>query len=139
MDKHLRQSLTKEFTFVTSRSSGKGGQHVNKTESRVELVFNIHESLSLDEQQKKLFEARWPNRINEAGEFRISSGADRSQARNKQLVIARFFEMLDKAFEVPKKRIATSLPTAVKNQILDSKRKHSEVKSGRRMRTRDFL
>lgn len=128
-----------ELDFRTSRSSGAGGQHVNTTETKVELIFNIFQSIHLTDEQKAMFFAKWKNRINDSGEFKICSSQHRSQASNKEHVIKKFHLMLEKALKKEKKRIATSVPRAVKENILNKKKLHSDKKSGRRKNTREYL
>ncbi len=132
-------NLESEFIFRTSRSGGKGGQHVNKTETKVELVFNVSDSTLLTEAEKKLILKKLYNRINEAGELRISSSATRSQISNKKKVVERFYELLHQALTKEKKRIPTKISEAKKQEILEAKKKHGEKKEERGRKTRDFL
>lgn len=133
------RNFESEFTFRTSRSGGKGGQHVNKTETRVELIFDVPGSQILTEEEKGLLMKRWPNRINDAGELLICSSAGRSQAMNKDKVIEKFYDKLEKAFTPEKKRIATKVPKAVKEKIRKNKKQKGEKKTLRGFKTRDFL
>lgn len=134
-----KRNFENEFVFRTSRSGGKGGQHVNKTETKVELVFDVANSQLLSEEEKQLITKRWSNRINEAGELRICSSAMRSQAMNKQKVIEKFYDRIEKALTIQKKRIATTMPAVVKAEILKNKKRQSEKKNERKLKTRDFL
>ena len=134
-----KRNFDSEFTFTTSRSSGSGGQHVNKTETKVELVFDVNASLLLNEKEKEKFASKWSNRINTAGEFKISSSQHRSQSANKEHVIKKFYEMLEKALRKEKKRVATKIPEAVKEDIRKNKKLHSQKKTERKLKTRDFL
>lgn len=133
------RNLESEMTFRTSRSGGAGGQHVNKTETKVELLFDVHKSAILTEAEKEKFANKWVNRINDDGIFSMCSSQHRSQGANKEHVIAKFYTMLQKAFEPEKKRIPTKVPTAVKEDIRKNKRLHSQKKGERKLRTRDFL
>lgn len=133
------RNLESELQFRTSRSGGKGGQNVNKTETRVELIFDLLHSNALSDAEKDKIQKRWKNRINAEGEFSICSSAERSQLGNKKKVIDKFFSMLDKALEPEKARIATKMPKAIKEQIRQGKKLLSEKKGTRRMKTRDFL
>ena len=82
--------LKGEISFRTSRSSGPGGQHVNKTESRVELLWNLRFSLCLDEQQKALLAGRIGHRLSDDGTLVLASEKYRSQHRNREEVTERF-------------------------------------------------
>ena len=133
------RNFESEFKFRTSRSSGAGGQHVNTTETKVELIFNVAASALLNEEEKQKFANKWSNRINDEGEFKISSSQHRSQASNKEHVIKKFYLMLEKAMKKEKKRIATKVPAAVKASILKKKKLHSKKKEDRKFNARDLL
>lgn len=126
------RGFEKEFVFITSRSSGKGGQHVNKTESKVELRFDISASEFLSEEEKSLLFEKTANKINSEGILQIVTQKERSQARNKEICIDKFYELLKKTFKKKKKRKKTkpSLSSILKR--LESKKKHSEKKDRRK-------
>jgi ribosome-associated protein len=128
-----------EFKFRTSRSSGAGGQHVNTTETKVELVFDVDASAFLNAEEKEKFTKKWSNRINDEGEFKISSSQHRSQSSNKEHVIKKFYLMLEKAMKREKKRIATKVPAAVKADILKNKKLHSKKKADRKFSKKDLI
>lgn len=133
------RNLESEMTFRTSRSGGAGGQHVNKTETKVELMFDVHHSTLLTDIEKEKFAKKWSNRISDEGVFSMCSSQHRSQGANKEHVINKFYAMLQKSLEPEKKRIPTKVPQAIKEDIRKNKRLHSQKKGDRKLRTRDFL
>lgn len=120
-----------EISFLTSRSSGPGGQHVNKSSSKVTLVFDVCNSASLNDYQKKMISSRLARRINSKGELQLSCGEHRSQYRNKEVVVERFAKLMADALKPVRKRRKTKVPYSAKRKRLDSKKKRSEVKKGR--------
>ena len=127
--------LTTEITFKTSRSSGAGGQHVNKTESRVELRFNVLHSEILNHQQKYLLCDRLATRLTFNGDLILTEQSERSQLKNKEKVLARFYALLKQALTPRKKRKATRPTLASKRKRLNNKRMQSEKKQ---LRRKDF-
>lgn len=121
-----------EITYRTSRSGGKGGQHANKTETRVELLFSIPDSELLSEEQKQLLMERLSSRITQDGELIIAVEEERSQARNKTIAYARFYEVLEEALKPKKKRKKTKPPPQVDEKRLEEKKKQSEKKEKRK-------
>ncbi|GAB3239935.1 alternative ribosome rescue aminoacyl-tRNA hydrolase ArfB [Hymenobacter seoulensis] len=120
-----------ELIFQTSRSSGPGGQNVNKVESRVELRFRIPESELLTEEQKQTLLQKLASRLTTEGELLISAQEDRSQLRNKETALRKFHETLQKALHKPKARKATKPSKGAVRQRLESKKKHGEKKANR--------
>ena len=132
-----RQILIKELKFRTSRSSGPGGQNVNKVSSRVELMFDINNSSALSDVEKtKIFE-KLANRINSEGVLLLSSEETRSQLKNKQLVISRFVELLEEALKPEKKRRKTKPTAASREKRINAKKKLSNKKDLRKPPTKD--
>lgn len=121
-----------ELSFHASRSGGPGGQHVNTSSTRVELWWDAEHSPSLAPAQRDRLRLRLANRLTEGGLLRIVSGATRSQAQNRALVIDRFREILARALAVPKRRKPTQPSRGVKERRLAEKRKQSERKRERR-------
>ena len=136
LSKYQREELIRELQFETSRSGGKGGQHANKTESRVTLVFNVSDSQLLNFGQKERLQIVLDSRL-QAGVLRISSEAERSQHRNKEIVIRRFFELLESSLQIPKKRIPTKLSAAKKKARLEAKKRHQQKKNLRKKIRKD--
>lgn len=120
-----------EISFITSRSSGPGGQHVNKTSSKVTLVFNLQSSTTLSEFQRRTIRTRLANRINTKGELQISCEEHRSQFRNKETVLERFSRMLADALKPIKHRRKTKVPYSAKRKRIDGKKKRANVKKNR--------
>jgi ribosome-associated protein len=115
-----------EIALRFSRSSGPGGQHAQKSETRVEAVFDVEASDSLTEAQKRRV-------IGRAGPLiRAIAQDERSQSRNRELAIERFAQQLREALRVERKRIATEPTAAAKERRLDEKRRRSELKRLRR-------
>jgi len=130
------KDFSKEFVFSTSRSSGAGGQHVNKVETKVELRFNVPASKLLSDSEKNIILKKLKNRINANGDLIIISQAARSQLQNKQKTIEKFYSLIRKALKPPKKRVPTKPTQAAVQKRLEAKRKHSEKKT---LRRKDFL
>ncbi len=117
-----------ELSFRASRSGGPGGQHVNTSSTRVELVWNVSESPSLTDAQRARIHEKLTNRINAAGDLLLAEGGSRSQHQNREAVIERLGELLSGALHVPKPRRKTRPTRASRERRLQSKRRRSEVK-----------
>ena len=126
-----------ELLFRTSRSSGPGGQNVNKLETRVELVFDVAGSPSLTDDQKNILFTHLASRIDARGILHISSQKSRSQWENKQLVIEKLVSLLHGALKVRRKRVKTSPTHSSKERRVQSKKKHGQKKTMRKVRLGD--
>ena len=124
--------LSPELTFKAVRSSGSGGQHVNKVSSKVELHFFIENSSILSENQKQRLLKSLKSRLTKDKELILQCDESRSQHKNKEIVIKRFFELIKKGLKVPKKRKPTKIPKSVIRKRLKSKKRQSERKASRK-------
>ncbi|MDD2962515.1 MAG: alternative ribosome rescue aminoacyl-tRNA hydrolase ArfB [Bacteroidales bacterium] len=127
-----QRGLIYEIDFSATRSSGAGGQNVNKVNTRVELRFNVVHSSVFDNSEKEMLLANLANRINLNGELLMWSQTERTQLGNKEKVTQRFLEMIAKALTPVKKRKPTAPSAAAKRKRLDSKKRLSEKKERRR-------
>ncbi len=126
------KGLLSEVYFQTSRSSGAGGQNVNKVNTKVELRFNIQNSQYLTDNQKKILLEKLSNKITTSGELIIASQASRSQLRNKENCISKFLNLITHALTPRKKRVATKPTKKSNKKRLEAKKKHSEKKQLRK-------
>ena len=117
-----------ELAYRASRSGGPGGQHVNTSSTRVELVWNVAASPSLSAAQRERIEHKLANRINAEGELLLAESGSRSQHRNREAVTERLVELLREALHVPKRRRKTRPPRASRERRLRSKKHRSEIK-----------
>lgn len=128
------RNFATELVFNTSRSSGAGGQNVNKVNTKVELRFAISGSLLMTDEEKDLLRQKFPNKINEEDELIITSQTDRSQLKNKEIALEKFYKLLESAFAPQKKRKPTKPTTASVTKRLEKKRMTSEKKASRKMK-----
>ncbi len=124
--------LINEVSYKAVRSSGSGGQNVNKVATKVELYFNIQDSEILNDTEKEKLTTFFLNRINKDGILILSSGETRSQLKNKAIVTQRFFNLVTEALKEKKKRVPTKIPKAVKQKRLQNKRLNAEKKANRK-------
>lgn len=122
----------KEVRFSATRSSGSGGQNVNKVSSKIELRFSVSKSIVLTEEEKSLILIKLASRINSEGELIITSQTERSQYRNRQVAIERFFNLLASALKEEKPRLKTKPTKASKIKRMTDKLKISKKKQLRK-------
>lgn len=127
-----------EFEFKSSRSGGKGGQNVNKVETKIELNFDVNNTNLLNEYEKQKIFVKLGNRIDKNGVLKIVSQTERSQFLNKAKAIKKFYELLDKALKEEKKRKKVKLSKAEKEKRLEEKKKVSEKKFSRKISSKDL-
>ena len=123
--------LIRELTFTTSRSSGPGGQNVNKVNSKVTLKWDVLRSSMLNQEQKELITKKLAARITTDGILVLTSQNNRSQLQNKEDAIIKLSELLTKAFTHQKIRKATKPGKAAKHARVKAKKRHSEKKQWR--------
>jgi len=116
--------LNSELKFRTSRSSGPGGQSVNKVSTQVELLFDISSSGLLSEDEKITLSDKLRNRINNEGILTLKCNETRSQLKNKEIVINRFLKLLEEALKPVKERKPTKRSKAsVEKRLIQSDKK----------------
>ena len=126
-----------ELLFRATRSGGAGGQHVNTSSSRIELVWDITASPTLSDHQRVYLLKRLATRLDSQGKLRLVSQDERSQLRNREAAIERFVDIVAAALVVPKFRKATRVPKSAKRARLDSKKKRGAIKRDRRRPTEE--
>lgn len=125
------EAVVKELKFQTVRSGGKGGQHVNKVSSKVELYFSINDSQCFTEEEKERLRIKLANRMSQDGVLKLSCEEDRSQLRNKEKVVEKLRIVLEDALKVAKKRKKTRPSLASVEKRIEKKVKHSMKKRNR--------
>lgn len=120
-----------ELFFTASRSSGAGGQNVNKVSTRITLWFDVFKSPSLSEEEKRMIFDKWPTRINKAGWLWVNAQQTRSQASNRELALQRFIELLAQALIQPRFRKKTRIPRRVQEERIAEKKRRGRLKANR--------
>ena len=120
-----------EFETKATRSSGAGGQHVNKTSSRIEITWNVRNSSVLSDEQKQIVQERLASRISGDGVLRVVSSETRSQTQNRERAEARLVDLIRRALTPRKKRKPTRRPHSADEARLASKKLHSKKKRER--------
>jgi ribosome-associated protein len=124
--------IISELNFKAIRSSGAGGQNVNKVASKMVLIFDVATSHGLNEDEKILLQTKLKTKISQENLLILTCDEDRSQFKNKKIIIKRFFEMLEKALVLPKVRKATKISKGANEKRIQEKKKASEIKAGRK-------
>ena len=127
-----KEKIINELKFKAVRSSGAGGQNVNKVSSKVVLTYDLNASQALSEEEKELLYAKLKSKLTLENVLIINCDEDRSQLKNKEIVIKRFLDLITKSLVVPKKRKPTKIPRSVIEKRLKNKSVMATVKQNRR-------
>lgn len=130
----FKKNLDSELTFKSSRSGGKGGQNVNKVETKIELLFDVMNSRLLNGEEKKIILKKLEGRISKNGILRIVSQSERSRLLNKIISIEKFYALIETALKKEKVRKKTKLTEIEKQKRLNEKRNKSLKKELRKVK-----
>lgn len=125
------EKIISELQFKAVRSSGAGGQNVNKVSSKVVLSFDLKNSQALSDDEKLLLENKIANRLTSEQILILNCDEDRSQLKNKSIVIKRFLDIITTGLVIPKIRKATKIPKAVIRKRIKDKKSVSDIKKNR--------
>ena len=129
MDKKV---LLSELKFKAVRSSGAGGQNVNKVSSKVVLSFDLFNSLGLTQEEKELLKTKISTKLTQDNILILTSEEDRSQLKNKEVVVKKFLKVIENGLKIPKQRKETKIPRAVKEKRLQEKKSTASIKENRK-------
>ena len=126
------EKIISEINYKAVRSSGAGGQNVNKVSSKVVLTFDLVNSLALTDEEKELSKKKLKSKLTLDGILILNCDEDRSQLKNKTIVTKRFLEIIIKSLVIPKPRKATKIPKSVIEKRLKDKSSTAETKQNRK-------
>lgn len=126
------QTLLSEVKYKAVRSSGAGGQNVNKVSSKVMLTFDLQNSQAFSEEEKLLLKTNLHNRLTTDSVLILNCDEDRSQLKNKEIITKRFLDIIKKGLYVPKERKATKIPKSVIRKRIKDKKNLSDLKKNRK-------
>jgi len=127
-----KEKLLCELQYKAVRSSGSGGQNVNKVSSKVVITFDLNASEAFSIEQKELILSKLASKFTSENILILTCDEDRSQLKNKEIVTKRLIDLLKKALVVPKKRKPTSVPKSVVEKRIKDKKTNSEIKQNRK-------
>ncbi|MGD1319898.1 alternative ribosome rescue aminoacyl-tRNA hydrolase ArfB [Chryseobacterium sp. 2R14A] len=128
------KNFTSELAYKTSRSSGAGGQNVNKVETSVTIMWDIEESNFFSDEEKNLIYTKLKNRINSEGILQLTVSESRTQLQNKKIATEKILELVDQALIIPKKRFKTKPSKSSVEKRIQQKKQHSDKKENRRFK-----
>ncbi len=126
------EKIVNELSFKAVRSSGAGGQNVNKVSSKVVLTFDLNASEALNDEERALIQNKLATKLTSENVLILNCDEDRSQLKNKAIVTKRFLQLIEKALTIPKKRKPTKIPRSVIEKRIKEKRNTSEIKENRK-------
>jgi len=127
-----KELILQEIDYKAVRSSGAGGQNVNKVSSKVVLSYNLTTTSALTEEEKLLAQTKLASRLTNEGVLILQCDEDRSQLRNKDIVTKRFISVMENALKEEKPRKPTKIPRAVIRKRIEGKRRQADKKQNRR-------
>ena len=127
-----KEKLITELQYKAVRSSGAGGQNVNKVSSKVVLSFDVKNSKVLSDEEKMLLEMNLASRLTNDQILILNCDEDRSQLKNKEIVTKRFLAIIEQGLHIPKIRKSTKIPKSVIRKRIKDKKNVSEIKKNRK-------
>ncbi|MFL9835777.1 alternative ribosome rescue aminoacyl-tRNA hydrolase ArfB [Chryseobacterium terrae] len=128
------KNFTTELTYKTSRSSGAGGQNVNKVETSVTVMWKVSDSDFFNDFQKGLISEKLKNRINQDGVLQLTVSESRTQLQNKKIATEKILEIVNESVIIPKTRYKTKPSKSSVEKRIQQKKQHSDKKENRRFK-----